>query len=320
MPELILLVLLFFITPAVTGQIINVLASAKKRAWYMQVTQWKALECSVALFAGLLGILILVTTVNQLTGWKPTRQIGVMLLIATCVSAATYLWHFWGLSSKAANHKRVLTAVAGVLTLTIATASKISSDMAIAEFTNLSPQELPGAQLLLTFILTPVLWMLTLSLALGYASIPLTLIILGKGIYADWKTNKGAKPTTSTGLYVSAVLALCYFTAIQLVMISNMLTIDVYEKPLRTAVAHAAFLLPPSYCGLPDIEGAGIAVLKYRRAGLAIPHKEKGYEFSTISCDPKPQTIEAAASKLAAHKASIASSPPSVSQSNTIAQ
>lgn len=301
------LIILFFIAPALAGQLCNVLASPQKRVQYQQAAQWNALKYSTVLFVGLLAILILFTLVGELTGWKPSRPFGVTLLIGTCISAAVYLWNFGRLSEKTASHKSVLKVVGGLLTVTIATASKIYSDMIIADLTSLPPQELPGAQLLLTFILTPVIWLAALSLVAGYISVPVTFFLLAKGVILDWRTNRGTRPTINSGLYFAAIVALCYFTAILSIMISNLLTSAVYEKPLRNAIARAAYLLPPSYCGLPDKEGAGIAVLKYRKAGLAIPHKEKGYEFSTVSCNPKPQTIEEATERLATPNGHIVS-------------
>ncbi|CAE6934048.1 hypothetical protein DBO86_01095 [Pseudomonas indoloxydans] len=295
------LAIVFMLTAAaLLGHIAHVHASPEKLAWYLQVTDWKAQHYTMALFVGLLLVLYAITGISQLTGWKPQQPIGLFLLAATCITAAAYLWFYWDLTPKAAKYKSLLKAIGALLTVCIATTSKIHSDMAIAELTGLPAQELPGAQLFLTFILTPTIWFLAISFVVGCISIPLTLLLLIWGIYKDWKKDKGSKFDFASARHVCAWVAMTYFSIIMLTMSSGILKKNFYEKRLNNAIAYSAFLLPPSYCGLPDIKGGSIAVMKYKRAALALPDEKMGYTFSKIACDPLQKSPEQLVSELGA--------------------
>lgn len=304
------LVLVFIsATSALLGHIANVRSSPEKLAWYLQIKRWKAHQYSMALFVGLLLVLYAVTGISQLTGWKPQQPIGLMLLTATCITAAAYLWFYWDLTPKVAEYKSLLKYIGALLTVCIVTTSKIQSDMAISELTGLPAQELPGAQMFLTFILTPTIWLLAVSFVVGFISIPLTVLVLIWGIYQDWKKGKGTKFDFASGSHVCAWMAIAYFSIILLTMSSGILKKNFYEKRLNGAIAYSAFLLPPSYCGLPDAGDASIAVLKYKRAALAMPDEKMGYTFSKISCDPKQKSPELLISELTAKKTETTPAP-----------
>jgi hypothetical protein len=292
MLEFALVLVFIFTAAALLGHIAHVHSSPEKLAWYLQVKEWKSQQYTMALFVGLLLVLYAATGINQLTGWKPQQPIGLMLLAATCITAAAYLWFYWDLTPKVAKHKSFLKGIGALLTVCIATTSKIHSDMAIAQLTGLPPQELPGAQLFLTFILTPTIWFLAISLVVGFISIPLTLLLLIWGIYKDWKKDKGSKFDFASARHVCAWVAMAYFSIIMLTMSTGILKKNFYEKRLNNAIAYSAFLLPPSYCGLPDTKGASIAVMKYKRAAMALPDEKLGYTFSKIACDPSQKSLE----------------------------
>jgi len=303
MLEISLVLVFIFATSTLLGHIAHVSASPEKLAWYMKVKEWKAHNYSMAFFIVFIAILFILMGISKVTEWKlPTSQ-ALSLLIATGLSALFYLG-IMGRTyiAKIVAHKGPLKAVGGILTVCFVTASKIISVMVIAEITKLPPQELPGAQLLLTLILQPVLGLAVISLLLGYVSIPATFGTMEWWIYQEIKTNKGVQPTFLTGSYVCAMLAIVTSTVILITMTSSMLNQSFYEKRLRIAIAHSAFHLPPSYCGLPDVEGAAITPLRYRRAALAMPDQDKGYIFSSLSCEPKLESKQELATLLTAIK------------------
>lgn len=274
------------------GQVAHIRASPAKLEWYLKIKVWTAAEYSMALFLALIFLLFSITGVYQFTGWKPQAPVGFLLLIATCITAAVYLWFFLNIARIVATHKTLLKAVGALSAVSIATASKISSDMAIAELTGMSPQELPGAQLALTFILTPILWFVALSFVVGYVSIPATLSLLFWGIYKDAKQHKGSKFTLSSASYVCSWVAMSYLSILLLTMSTELMNKSFYEKRLRSAISYSAFHLPTSYCGFPDLPGAGIAALRDKGGGLAVPDSEKGYIFHTLPCERKEQAID----------------------------
>lgn len=294
------LVLVFiFAISALLGHIAHVRASPEKRAWYMQVKGWKARQYVMALFIGCITSLFILMAISKLAGWKLPAPYALGVLSAVGLSALLYL----GVSgrkcfAKLAQHKGLLKTVGGMLAVCFVTASKIFADMAIAELANLPPQELPGAQLLLTVIMQPALALTAAALFLGYASVPLTFIALAWWIHQEIKATNGARPTLLTASYTCTILAIVISTVILLTLTHGMLTKSFYEKRLRSAIVHSAFHLPPSYCGLPDAEGAAVAPLKYHRAALAMPDQDKGYVFSTLPCAPKMDTPQALATRL----------------------
>ncbi|MNJ56771.1 hypothetical protein D3C77_523340 [compost metagenome] len=135
---------------------------------------------------------------------------------------------------------------------------------------------------------------------MGCISIPLTLFLMIWGIYKDWKKDKGSKLDFASARHACAWVAMAYFSIIMLTMSTGILKKSFYEKRLNNAIAYSAFLLPPSYCGLPDIKGARVAVMKYKRAALALPDERMGYTFSKIACDPLQKTPEQLLSELRA--------------------
>lgn len=303
MLEFALVLVFIFASSALLGHIAHVRASPEKLAWYMKVKEWTAREYSMALFIGLIALLFIFMGISGATGWKLPAPQTLGFLTATCLSALLYLGVLGGkYIAKVGDHKSLLKVVGGSMAVCFVTASKIGSDMAISELTNLPPQELPGAQMLLTLILQPVLGLAVISLLLGYISIPATFSTLVWWIYQEIKTNKGTQPTFLTAIYTCAFIAMMVSTVILLTMTGGMLKKSFYEKRLRTAIVHAAFHLPPSYCGLPDAEGAAVAQLKYHQAALAIPDKDKGYIFSRLQCDPKLDSPQELATLLTERK------------------
>ena len=303
MLEFALVVVFIFSGAALLGHIANVCSSPEKLAWYMQVKEWDAQKYTMALFIGFVATLFVLTGFGHATGWKLPAPWALGFLSSICLSAALYLGVLNRRSlSKLFEYKGLLKIIGGVLTVCLVTSSKVMSDKMIAELTDLPAQELVGAQMVLTLILQPCIALALLSLIVGYVSIPATFGFLAKLIYQSIKTNKGNDPAYVTGSYICAIVAMAVSTTILLTMTIGMLQQSFYEKRLRIAIAHSAFHLPPSYCGLPNLEGAGIAPLKYRRAGLAMPDKEKGYIFSRIPCDPQQQPFEEAKTLLALKK------------------
>ncbi|WP_462379420.1 hypothetical protein [Pseudomonas sp. Marseille-QA0892] len=292
MSELSVSLLVICLVAMLAGQVAHVRGSAAKLAWYRKVREWTAAEYSMAIFLVFLALLFSITGVHQLTGWKPRAPVGLLLLIATCTTAAVYLWFFLNLARIVATHKTLLGMVGTLAAVSIATASKISSDMAIAELTGMPPQELPGAQLALTFILTPIFWFVAISFLIGYVSIPATLLLLFWGIYKDAKQHKGSKFNLSSAGYVCSWVAMSYLSILLLTMSTELMNKNFYEKRLRSAISYSAFHLPPSYCGFTNLPGAGIAALRDNGAGLAIPDSERGYIFHTVSCEREVRIIE----------------------------
>ncbi|OBY18712.1 hypothetical protein A8O37_30905 [Pseudomonas aeruginosa] len=161
----------------------------------------------------------------------------------------------------------------------------------------------------LTFILTPTIWFLAISFVVGCISIPLTLLFLIWGIYKDWKKDKGSKFDFASARHVCAWVAMAYFSIIMLTMSTGILEKSFYEKRLNSAIAYSAFLLPPSYSSLPDIKGTSIAVMKYKRAALALPDEKMAYRFSKIACDPLQKSPGQLVSELTAKANEVTQAP-----------
>ncbi|HBO5639842.1 hypothetical protein GFM12_06900 [Pseudomonas aeruginosa] len=290
MLEVALLLVLFFVLPILLGHVSHVLRSPEKLAWYLQVREWRMLEYFLALFIVSIATMYAVAAIQYLTGARLSSVVALALMLVTCLSALGYLWHFAGMTARVTQHKTLLKVLGGLLAVCFATVSKIYSDAAIAELAGLPPQELPASQLFLTFLLTPTLWFLVGSLAAGYLSIPATIFLLGRGLYLDLKKKRGNdKPTAR---YIAACTAVAFSSLLLVTMMQSLLSKSFYEKRLRAAIAFSSFHLPPSYCGLPNVEGASVTALKYRRAALAVPDEKKGYTFNVVQCESKAQKAE----------------------------
>jgi hypothetical protein len=267
------------------GQIAHVRASPEKLVWYMQIKEWKSQTYAMVIFLVAMALLFILMGFSKASGWKLPSLQAQWLLIFSCLAA---LWYLGGFARKflerLASYKTPIKLLGGWLAVCLVTASKVGADKAIAELTNLPPQEFPGAQMLLTLVFQPVIVFISSSVLLGYLSIPATLLLLAFWIYKEFKVRKGEKPTTLTLTYASAILAIMVPTVTMLAMSSNALNKRFYEKPLRIAIAYSAFHLPLSYCGLSNVEGAAVAQLNDRRAALAMPDEEKGYVFDSIPC------------------------------------
>lgn len=285
------LILVFFaILPASLGYITNALNSPAQRSWYATqwatLKAWQALDYARALFV-LCAALLYVAGGSAYLGMKLSMPLALTLMIATSLSALLYLWVFADMTQKVNSYEQRIKFSLGLIVISIATASKIYSDAGIAELTGLPPQELPGAQLLLTFILTPVIWLVMTALLIGYLSIPGTIYLLARGIYLDVRKKAG-----SPGKYVLASIALSFLSLTLLTMTKKLLDKEFYEKRLREAVVFASFNLPPAYCGLPNQKGSSIAPLGDGKAALAMPDEKLGFTFRTLDCEPKSQPQE----------------------------
>lgn len=298
-----LLIILFCIIPAILGCAINFRNSPHKRALVRlhtrRIKKWTAIEYSTSAFLVCTAVFY-IAGFMALAGFKFGQLTYFYLLIATCTSALIFLCCHWKIPGFLKRHWETLKIFIAPATVGIATLSKIYSDAGIAELTGLSPQDLPGAQLLLTLILTPTIWLLGLSLLIGYASIPTMAILLAITLIRDSsrKNKIKNKASTSNFFHITAIAAVALFAILLLTITQRIVGKNFYEPRLRESIAFASFQLPTTYCGLPEIKGAGIAAMSDDRAAIAIPDKKLGYRFEPITCKPKQQDKEEISSLL----------------------
>ncbi|MFW6749227.1 hypothetical protein ACKUG4_00890 [Pseudomonas glycinae] len=299
----ILFITLFGIIPTLLGCLANVRSSPRKRALYRlqikRIKKWTTVEYSTTVFIACTAAFY-IAGFMALAGIKFEQMTYFYLLIVTCTSALIFLCCYWKIPALLAKHWEKLKIFVAPAAVAIATLSKIYSDAGIAELTGLSPQDLPGAQLLLTLIMTPAIWLLGLSLFIGYASIPVMVILLAITLIRDFsnKNKPKNKKSAPSLLHFTTIAAVALFAIMLLTITQKIVGKNFYEPRLRKSIAFASFQLPTTYCGLPETKGAGIAAMADDRAAIAIPDKELGYRFEPISCKPKQQEKEQISSAL----------------------
>lgn len=229
-----------------------------------------------------------------LAGVKFSIKATLFILGSNCLSALVFLYCYWNLPGFMRRHWGLLKSLIAPVAIGVATLSKIYSDSAIAEFSGLSPQDLPGTQLLLTLILTPVIWILALSLAFGYASLLLIpFLFVRKMIHEHHKKNSSKRKRNYAGpSHLTAIIAVSLSAIYLLTMIEKVASKSFYEPRLRQAIAFASFHLPATYCGLVNSEGVAVAPLSDDRAAIAIPDGKLGYRFELITCKPARKSVE----------------------------
>ncbi len=287
---------LFFILPALSGYIANILSSRDKKLWWYKrlrrIKRWKKPEYSAATFI-VATVAFYALGLSAIMGNKSNTTTALTVLSINCLSAFVFLYYHWNISAFIARHWELCKTLITPVVVCVATLSKIYSDAAIAELSSLSPADLPGTQLFLTLILTPTIWFFAASLAFGYASLLLIPALLVKNLVDEYRRNNKKHPLRKKkkSSPAMAIVALSLGAIILLTLMQKVASKSFYEPRLRQAIAFSSFHLPTSYCGLEDTNGVNVAVMPDDRAALAIPDVKLGYKFIKISCSP-PRTTD----------------------------
>jgi len=249
------------------------------------VKAWSAIDYSLATFIACTSALYIAGFL-AMAGFRQAPLTYLVLLLLCCLTALVYLSNYWKISNIVTKYGGVLKASIGIISVGVATVSKIYSDAGISELTGLAPQDLPAAQLLLTFMLAPTIWLISLSLLFGYLSLPVMLSLLVRSLVKDIQKKSDGANRPSNLPDVTALMAVALFVIIMLTMTQTIASKNFYEPRLRKAIAFSSFHLPTSYCGLLENKDFSIAPMSDDRAAIAIPDVKLGYKFELIACKP----------------------------------
>lgn len=286
-----ILVSLYLILPAILGYIGSLKLSLPKRSWYSQhaerVGKLEFTTYATIVF-GLTTAAFFMVGFLVMSGVKLGNKTLVSVLVANCLAALAFLYFYWDIAKLWKRCGWFLKTLFVPLALAVTALSKIYSDAGIAELSGLAPQDLPSAQLFLTLILTPIIWLMALSLALGYISLPLTLILLIRSFIHDVvRTDKTLDDRNKNwNSHITAIVAIALCTIFSLTIMTKVVSKNVYEPRLRQAIAFSSFHLSTTFCGLPEVKNVYVAPMSNNRAALAIPDNKQSYKFVTITCEP----------------------------------
>ena len=291
--------LIYFLLPIFLGLISNILLYPRKIVWYRKkfrrLKLWTKVEYSAAAFFLATGVFFIVGALLKIGVSFSAKKVFLMLGL-NFLTAIMFLYYYWGGTRFFIRYKELIKFLIAPIVIVVTTFSKIYSDAGISELSGLAPKDLPGAQLFLTLILTPVIWLVALSLALGYSSLLLMPMLLAKGIFEDYRRNRRRKITSDCKNPiindVAALVAVFLASILLLNIMQKVVSKSFYEPRLRQAIEFSSFHLPTTYCGLPEIKGASVAPVSDDKAALAIFDAKAGYKFIMINCKPKLITEE----------------------------
>ncbi|MBF8792441.1 hypothetical protein IRZ70_06500 [Pseudomonas monteilii] len=300
MSEILLLLSMFVLIPALKGYVANVRQSPRKRVWYYRnyliILGWTRLHYSMLLFF-VCTLLLYAVAGLKMSGLAIDQPVGLTLLLLTGVSGLWYLRCYFEPRIKWMQEKLPWKPVLAVVAVAVATLSKVYTDQLIAELTNLPARDLPNAQVLLSAAMNPALWFAGLTLLLTFSVMFLSGFLMLRSMVRDYfsmreKRKYDVKPD------MTAIVAMFMCVFIFGPMMEELFTRKNYETWARQAIAFATLNLPASYCGLSDLEDVTVAPLANDTAALAIPDEVLGYRFETIACTPQKKSQAAVIAQL----------------------
>jgi hypothetical protein len=285
MPAITLIILFYLVLPAISGYATHLNDHPQKKEKYKAITKFGILELSLTIFVLAMTAVSIAITMEYIADIKIPKQYGRALLGIAGISSAFYIISFFKIVNFIKTHKTLFKYISGILILIAATYSKIYSDMAIAELTGIPPQELPGAQNFLTFIIQPVVFAMYGSITLGYTSIIIAMILFLKIMYQGYKSRNNPSASTTENLDLGAIISVITGTMIAIAFTSEILKKDFYEPNLKKFIVFSSFHLEPSICGLTLPKGSKISIMKYKRAAFAVPDEKTGFTFGILDCN-----------------------------------
>lgn len=285
MPATIFIILFYLVIPVISGYTTHLNANPQKKEKYKAIAKWRLLETSLAIFILAMAIVAIAVAMDYGADIKTPKQYGRALLGIAGISSAIYIITFFKIVDLIKAHKTLFKYLSGILILIAATYSKVYSDMAIAELTGISPQELPGAQNFLTFIIQPVVFAMYGSIVLGYTSIIIAILLFFKIMYQGYKSKNNPDALTTEKLDLGAIISIITGTMIAIAFTSEILKKDFYEPNLKKFIVFSSFHLEPSTCGLTLPKDSKISIMKYKRAAIAVPDDKTGFSFDISDCN-----------------------------------
>lgn len=295
MLPVIVLLTLFGALPVLCGFFESIRCSHERRTWYIArihtLESWSILEWSLTFFVASTAVLY-VAAFSTTLGFRLSFNVYMVLLFLSPLTAFVYLCCYFKVLEITKKYGWLLKILLGAAVIGVAAASKTYADAAIAELTGLPPQNLPGAQILLSFMLSPIIWFIGLSLVLGLLSGPVMAFLLVKVMYLDFVKSRHSGGNQSNFPEMIALLAVALFSIIALTTTQKIASKGFYEVKLRQAIEFASFQLSATYCGFPENKGVGVAIMPDDLAAIAIPNEKAGYIFEVISCKPTVKSDE----------------------------
>ncbi|HEK1768401.1 TPA: hypothetical protein SMR47_002339 [Pseudomonas putida] len=282
---------LYFVIPALFGYVGHVISSPSKKAWCAKTAKnvllWRHLDYATAIFVTT-SVAFFLTGFLLFFGFKPSDKILLSVLAVNCLASIGFLYYHWNVAKYWAKYGGLLKTLSIPVALGFTTLSKIYSDAEIAELSGISPQDLPTAQLFITFILTPVVWLIAISLGAGYLCMPVMPYLALKHLIQEYRHRHKKIAGTDANNFARpvAIFAVAFAPLILLTIMQKILTKGIYEPRLKQAIVFSSFHLPTTYCGLPDVKGVSVAAMPDSRGALAIPDSKVTYRFVPIACKP----------------------------------
>ncbi|NIE78112.1 hypothetical protein F3J45_27165 [Pantoea sp. Ap-967] len=292
--EVLLLVFAFLVAPAILGHLSHLQTQPHKFIWYqrryIRIRRWEKRQYAMWVFIASMAVLYAAAFWKR--GGMPIElRTFIIIAAVTLVTATAYLYCYF--EKLIAFLKPLLPwkALFGLLAIGIAAVSKILSDQMIAELTGLPARDLPGAQLALTLVITPMVWFSAFAMVLGLAAAGLTIVLQLYAMVRDYLSMRKKRKHDSLYDWV-AVCALFIGGLLALTLAIKLADKQTYAGPVREAIVFGAFHLPPSYCGLPGFRGAKVAVLHDEVGAIALPDEGEGYRFEQVVCVPVVKGVE----------------------------
>jgi len=285
MPALYLIIILFFVSPAVFGYVAR---SIEKNGLLTDTGKFderlktKEVALSIATLISLY-IFFALTGYKHLSNSTPIEiiipTISAIILFSVSLSIVVFkaLWIY----------KRFSLAINASLTIATLWITWYSGSIAIgfvSETTNLSASEMPSAVTGLTLLYTIVLWGLLISFACLFLYTIAGVFFVASSAKKNDKVEKKIKLLTYTALFTGLAIT----SIISLDIVGNLSRAHWFKDIEMVILTTSGYPLTSHKCFKKNSPEDRFVILSSGKIGVA-SYKEGKYEFSEAECQSTPQ-------------------------------